>query len=331
MFCPRLDHNLRLSQKGTFQVCGHMSSQPNEIFLSADDIRNSHWLKNIKKKFKENKWPDECIRCKEIEDSGGTSVRQHSINAHRDYILENNKYIFVTGLIDNVCNAACATCSANSSTLIGKLSNNLFLVNNKNLFNTIPLDQILVFEITGGEPSVSKSYKKILSTLTKETKFVRINTNGKKFIPEIERLLCDNINVTITLSIDGVGDVFEYMRWPVKWEEFNITVSKYKELKQKYDNLKLDFWITVSALNINDMENIKAYSDSVNIPISYGLLHNPACLSIKYKNRFTSRINTDHILYNQSRILENNEIELTAHIEKIDKIRNININDFIKF
>ena len=330
MFCPRLNHNVRLSQKGTLQVCGHMSVQPTENFSSLDDLQNSSWLTNIKKQFKKNKWPNECIRCKEIEDIGETSVRQHSINAHKKYVLENNEYIFVTGLIDNVCNAACITCSAKSSTLIGKLSNNLFLVNNRKLFNTIPIDQILVFEITGGEPSVSKSYKEILSLLTEKTKYVRVNTNGKKFIPEIERLLQAGIDVTVTLSIDGVGSVFDYMRWPIKWKEFNTTVNKYKELEQKYSNLKLDFWVTVSALNVNDIDNIKKYADTVNIPMSYALLHEPLCLSIRYKNRFTFKISDDHVLRDQSGTLENNETELNAYIEKNDRIKNISINDFIK-
>ena len=329
MFCPRLKHNLRLTETGTFQVCGHMVDQPNE-FSTTEDLYNSEWLKHIKEQFSENKWPKECIRCQEIENAGETSVRQHSINAHEKYILENHDYIFVTGLLDNVCNAACVMCSNKASTLIGKLTNDLFLVDNKKLFESIPIEKILVFEITGGEPSASKLYKETLSRLTEKTKYVRINTNGKKFIPEIERLLQRGINVTITLSIDGVENVFNYIRWPIRWEEFNKTVKEYKNLAQRYDNLKLNFWTTVNALNVNDMDNIKKYSIDIDIPMSYALLHSPSCLNIKYKNRFTLNVDADNILYDQLGIFENNENELNAYIEKNDKIKNININDFIK-
>lgn len=328
MFCPRLYHNLRLSN-GNFQVCGHMVDQPKN-FLTADSLCNSEWLKNIKKQFEQNTWPKECIRCQEIENVGETSVRQHSIKAHENYIQENNDYIFVTGLLDNVCNAACVMCSNKASTLIGKLTNDLFLVDNTKLFESIPIENILVFEITGGEPSASKLYKETLNKLTKKTKYVRINTNGKRFIPEIEKLLQRDINVTITLSIDGVGNVFEYIRWPIKWEEFNKTVNMYKDLAQQYNNLKLDFWTTLSALNINDVDNIKKYSNDIGIPMSYALVHSPSCLSIKYKNRFTLNAVDSNILYDQLGIFENNENKLNAFIEKNDKIKNININDFIK-
>tara|TARA_B110000977_G_C11041053_1_gene478879 strand:- start:106 stop:1035 length:930 start_codon:yes stop_codon:yes gene_type:complete len=308
-----------------------MSTQPTEHYVTVDQLKNSKWRSKLKQQFENDIWPAECIRCQEIEEIGGDSIRIHSNKIHDTYVNENADYIFVTGLLDNVCNAACATCSPRISSLIGKLRNNIITVNNESLFNSIPIDQILVFEVTGGEPSVSKLYQNSLSSLTSATKYVRINTNGKRFISEIERLLINGVNVTITLSIDGVGDIFEYMRWPIKWSEFENTVLQYKKLASQYDNLKLDFWMTVSSLNVADIANVESYSSAVNIPMSYAVLHEPECLSIKYKNRFTNALRSaDSPLADLIGVSDSNEDEINAYIATIDSTRNTDIQNFIK-
>lgn len=329
MFCPRLTHNVRLSQNGKIQVCGHMIN--NKGFNSVEELRNSQWLNELENKFDNNIWPQECVRCQEVENLNQPSIRNHSIKAHEKYVQLNKDYIFVTGLMDNVCNAACMMCSNNSSTYIGKLVNNVIVINNESLFDTIPKDQILVFEITGGEPSVSKAYKRALKSLTSATRYVRINTNGSKYIPEVEYLLKQGVEVTITLSVDGVGPVFEYIRWPINWDSFNKVVDKYKDLQNRYSNLNLDMWTSVSSLNINDFENIQQFSDSTGIPMSYALVHFPNCLSIKHKNKFTLLAQQKDLPMSELiGINDDNTQSLTEYIDKQDNIRKININNFIK-
>jgi sulfatase maturation enzyme AslB (radical SAM superfamily) len=136
-------------------------------------------------------------------------------------------------------------CSNYASTYIGKLVKNVVLVDNQDLFHQLPIDKILVFEITGGEPSVSNLYKKSLKSLTNKTKYVRVNTNGSKFIPEIEPLLINGTNVTITLSIDGTHNVFEYIRWPLKWSQLQYNLDKFKQIS-RYVSVSC----TISNLNI---------------------------------------------------------------------------------
>lgn len=329
MFCPRLTHNIRLAENSMFQVCGHMINAPS--FASIENLRNSAWLKNTLNRFSNNEWPDECTRCKEIENSNHQkSVREHSIEAHVKYSEIDADYLFVTGILDNVCNSACISCSNENSSYIGKLSKNVIKINNSNIFNQILADKILVFEITGGEPTFSKLYKETLMSLN-HVKFVRINTNASKFMPEIETLLEKNVEVTITFSIDGVEKVFEYTRWPLKWATTLEVIQKYKNLQTKFENLKLNIWTTLSVLNVNNFSKIKEFSREVDIPMSYGLLHYPSELSVQYKNQFTIAAKHSYPEFdNLVAIGDDNSLLLNTFIKEQDNIRNISIDNFIK-
>lgn len=328
MFCSRLAHNIRIAENSKLQICGHMVNPPS--FDSYNDLKNSAWLKDTLDKFSNNQWPNECVRCEEIENNNQKSIREYSNDTHTKYLEIDANYLFVTGVLDNVCNSACISCSNYNSSYIGKLTKNVIKINNSDLFDKIPKDKILVFEMTGGEPTFSKLYKEKLMSLDR-VKFVRINTNASKFMPEIVTLLEKSIEVTITLSIDGVDKVFEYTRWPLKWATALDVIQRYQNLQAKYKNLKLNIWTTVSALNINNFKEIKKFSLDSNIPMSYGLLHYPSELSIRHKNKFTTSAKQSLPEFeNLIAIGDDNSLLLDKFIKQQDQVRNIRIDDFIK-
>ena len=49
MYCPRLDHFVRLNSNGSVSRCGHMTQAPE--FASLEDLESSLWLRNIKLSF----------------------------------------------------------------------------------------------------------------------------------------------------------------------------------------------------------------------------------------------------------------------------------------
>ena len=75
-------------------------------------------------------------------------------------------------------------------------------------------------------------------------------------IKELEVILKNRAMVILTLSFDGVGDVHDYVRWPIKWKNYTKTVLAYKNLQKQYPLLKLNFWTTVSSLNVANLPNI---------------------------------------------------------------------------
>ena len=161
-----------------------------------------------------------------------------------------------------------------------------------------------------------------------------MNTNGSRMIDEIITLLKKKIMVIVTISFDGIDNVHDYVRWPIKWEKFTKTVEKYKKLQEQYKLLKLDFWTTVSCLNIGDLPNIIRYASTNNINHDWAFLNQPNVLNVKYRNAFTNtakeKINMAPQILKQIAIDNDNSKELSLFIKRQDYIRKININDYFK-
>ena len=328
MYCPRLDHFGRLNQNGTVGKCGHMITDKG--FRSHAEMENSVWLKDIKKKMLSDQWPDECVRCEQSEKVKGESIRTNSIDRHRLLKTLRKDYLIVGGVLDNICNSACQSCNAGLSTKIGGLSSRQYpRVNNYELFKTFPQERIVELDVNGGEPTASRNYRKILNDLPKNVSIVRMNTNGSRMIKEIEDILEKGIMVIVTMSLDGIGKVHDYARWPIKWADYKDTVYAYKQLQAKHKLLHLDLWTTVSCLNIADLPNIEQFARDNRIPHDWAFLKNPDVLNVAYKNTFTDRAKS---LYQKDvAIGTNNQNELDEFIARQDRLRGIDVRDYLNF
>ena len=336
MYCPRLNHFVRLNQNGSIGKCGHMTNAIG--FKTFKELDESEWLDNIKEQMSNDKWPDQCVRCKQTEEISGESIRTKSIERHKVLHKFKDDYLVVGGVLDNVCNSACQSCNAGLSTKIGSLTSKEYpRVNNIENFYKLPQDRILEVDVNGGEPTASKNYKKILADLPSNTKIVRMNTNGSRMIKELEVILKNRAMVIVTLSFDGVGDVHDYVRWPIKWKNYTKTVLAYKNLKKQYPLLKLNFWTTVSSLNVANLPNILDYTTEHGIDHDWAFLNDPDALNVKYKNKFTTTAKEK--LANSSypvckdiadkiAIAEDNSEKLDLFIKRQDYIRKINIKDY---
>ena len=346
MKCPRLNHFIRLNQNGSIGKCGHMVKAKG--FKSFEELDNSKWLNNIKLQMASNIWPKECNRCEQTEKINGESIRTKSIERHKILHPKHSEYLVVGGVLDNICNSACQTCNAGLSTKIGSLEKNYIKTNNYDEFFKLPQSRILEVDVNGGEPTASKNYKNLLANVPRNTKIVRMNTNGSRMIDEIITLLKKKIMVIVTISFDGVGNVHDYVRWPIKWKNYTKTVQEYKKLQKQYKLLKLNFWTTVSCLNIEDFPNIIKYASNNNIDHDWAFLNTPEVLNVKYKNPFTvnakikfmeSKNKTlqnmaEHIAIapdNTNGGVINDQPNLSLFIKKQDYIRKININDYLSF
>ena len=339
MYCPRLNHFVRLNQNGSIGKCGHMTTDKG--FNSFAELENSEWLERVKTDMKFDIWPNECVRCMQTEKVNGESIRTKSIERHKILHPLKDDYLVVGGVLDNVCNSACQTCNAGLSTKIGSLeSKNYSRINNLEKFWQLPQNRILEVDVNGGEPTASKNYKKILANLPPNTKIVRMNTNGSRMITELENILRNRRMVIVTLSFDGVEDVHDYVRWPIKWKKYIKSVQAYKKLQKQFPLLKLNFWTTVSCLNVANMPNILDYATEVNIDHDWAYLTSPTVLDVKYKNRFTIQAkeklskSTYQLCRDMSERIataEDNSEKLDLYIKKQDYLRNISIDNYFNF
>lgn len=339
MYCPRLKHFVRLNQDGSIGKCGHMINAMG--FKTFDKLDNSKWLKDIKDTMAKDEWPNECKRCQQTEELNGESIRTKSIERHKILHPRKDDYLVVGGVLDNVCNSACQTCNAGLSTKIGSLkSKNYPKVNNYETFWKLPQNRILEVDVNGGEPTASKNYKKILANLPPNTKIVRMNTNGSRMIRELETILRNRTMVIVTLSFDGTGNVHDYVRWPIKWRNYIKTVQAYKDLQKQYPLLKLNCWTTVSSLNVENLPNILDFATEQGLDHDWAFLNTPDPLNVKYKNKFTisakkklmkSPYAVCRDISDKLAIGPDNDSILEQFIRRQDKLRKINIKDYLNF
>jgi sulfatase maturation enzyme AslB (radical SAM superfamily) len=310
MQCPRLDHFVRFNPDGTVSRCGHMINPPKFDSLLA--MEHSEWLANIR----EQLHPAECARCQETESINSTSIRVNAIKFHQKQTRPD--YLIVGGVLDNICNSGCLTCDENHSTKIGSLTSKVYpIVDNSNKFWSLPLERIVHLDINGGEPSASKNYRDILKNVPPNVESIRINTNCSIVIDEIAELLDKGIQVTVTVSLDGINEVHDFVRWPIKWDKFYDNLMYYKGM----DKLELNTWTTVSALNIHNFMAIKQFVANHQINHSYAFLYNPDPINVKYENDLT--IPYKNIFPGIVAVDKNNQFELDEFIKKQKELRRI--------
>lgn len=314
MQCPRLDHFVRFNFNGTISRCGHMVDAPQ--FDTLREMDESSWLRGVKSDLEYGNWPKECVRCQETEFIGNTSIRLNAIKF--DQLQTNPDYLIVGGVLDNICNSGCLTCNADHSTKIGSLQSRTYpIVDNTNRFWQLPTKRIVHLDINGGEPSASKNYRDILKNLPPNVKSVRINTNCSLIIDEIESLIDKGIQVTVTVSLDGIEETHDFVRWPITWDKFYNNLMHYQKIK----DLDLNTWTTVSALNIHNLIRIKQFVANNQLAHSYAFLHSPDPINVKYENSLT--LPYKHIFPNKVAVDRNNQNELDTFLYEQKQLRGI--------
>ena len=160
------------------------------------------------------------------------------------------------GVLDNLCNSACLTCDEKLSSRIGSLNGPGFpIINNFDQFCKLPQEKIIHLDINGGEPSYSKNYKKLLKNLPPNLKTLRLNTNCSTVLSELSDIAQHGVEVTVTVSCDGIGAVHELVRWPITWQNFYDNLMIYKTMP-----VHLNLWTTVSAVSYTHLTLPTIYS-----------------------------------------------------------------------
>lgn len=116
--------------------------------------------------------------------------------------------------------------------------------------------EITVLQIIGGEPLVVRQLGPIIEHMAKEgvpeQVTLSLTTNGTIFDSALFDTLKRFRKVVVSVSIDGLGDHFEYIRYPGKWGVVLDNLDSYERL----GNVKLYVLPTFhiyNALNITDL------------------------------------------------------------------------------
>ena len=150
----------------------------------------------------------------------------------------------------SICNLACVTCGPNASTRwkhelgIPIESGNPRTIDQKTIFMAKQMTGVV---ICGGEPMLNHSSETLLENLNSD-QLVRVHFNGtvmpkQSFLDKSAQFQ----QIEYCFSIDGVGERFEYLRWPAKWDK--VVENILWLIQTAPINVQFAVNITISQLN----------------------------------------------------------------------------------
>ena len=209
-----------------------------------------------------------CSHCIKQEAAGASWSHRQLFNKPREFVL---------GVcFDNICNLKCVTCSPiHSSQLIqeweeldkfyGNYDKRYFtrlskqapskLEFIKETLSTSKFDELRL-EIFGGEPLINPTVFEFIDWLAEQpyaqNTTLSITTNGTTFTDKIEGYINSFRHVSIQLSIDGIGNTFEYLRYGADFAATKQVIDNYYALyvsNNNFNNFLLGFNYTLSWMN----------------------------------------------------------------------------------
>lgn len=366
--------NIEVGNSGNYSPCcvfkGNLENY-NANYHGFFDVKKSKDLETVKQSLLNGQWPDGCSACKQLEENGKISKRIRDNWLYRKHFFDtewkstDQNFISLDIKLGNACNLSCRICNQNaSSSWYKEIKNNLSawnlteppvvkLVNWPynldgifwNSFKQIAND-IRHLQFVGGEPLMNKQHIAILKFLVDNSYSRNIslhyNTNGTIWPADAQFDLFKQFQkVGISLSIDNLGDRFEYERYGDRWENVKENIDKFKKLNKTH--YTVDVFTTVSIFNVLDLPKIYNYFHSEDIPISFNLLEYPEEFSIKNIPVEDRKNVVDIILSENKNINEyefvinilndkTNYLDLNRkfhqHVSIVDKIRNQKFSDY---
>jgi len=312
-FCVLPWIHLATNASGNLRVC--CNSTPGENFILKDDSTpykiykddlqeawNSNTYCDIRKTMLSNERPAMCIRCFREEDAGLESARQAWNKKWKEDKVYNETPTFDIKYIDlrlgNLCNLRCRMCNPYASSqwlkewhlISDKLSKQeharlkrLDWPNDKKTWdNLLPLlDTVDEVYLTGGEPTIIKEQYILLNYLIDNNIAHRVklkyNTNLTNIPEELVVKWQSFKRVQLNCSIDAVGDLDRYIRYPSDW---NTIVENFNIL-HKLKNIYIEIHCTVQMYNILRLQDLIAWVLPYDVKIYFNILNHPNWLNIR--------------------------------------------------
>jgi MoaA/NifB/PqqE/SkfB family radical SAM enzyme len=250
-------------------------------------IQDSNSMRNLREQFLAGKQPQTCRKCWREERAGRTSKRMHTLDRLKhmlgdtvDWTIEAKPLMFLDLKLGNICNLKCRICGSwSSSTFATEELANLDTTENKKTNHHYQMlrqgawprenqqfwteieqvsDHIQYIEFTGGEPFMIQEHFDLLQGLVDRGLAgnieIHYNTNGTQWPEGAEQIWKHFKIVEIAFSIDDVGARFEYQRSNAVWTEVVENIARFRELRSRNRNIRLQICCTINVFNVYYLE-----------------------------------------------------------------------------
>lgn len=268
-FCILPWIHVNASVSGIYRPCCNSLAR----FENRDDVRSINEalhgpeMEEIRQAMVNGEQHEACKVCYDRDNIDAYSVRRAYTEEKFRHFVDANatpalKYLDMR--FDNQCNLACRMCDPASSnrvedainwftdqdkplpyhwdTFTSKRDNDLIrrrAVMRRD-YVIEQLSTIRSLKVTGGEPFMSGEFIEVLDkaieTGDAEHIKLQITTNGTKFTKKILDRLEPFESFDFTISVDGIGNTYEYIRYPFKWNKW---LERFEHFLQWLDDSKL--------------------------------------------------------------------------------------------
>ena len=315
-------------------------------------------IEEIKKQMLDGQKPKECQKCWSLEEQNLQSDRQLKNSAldcywnrdlqfiKKDAEQGKNSILMLKLFTSYTCNATCVSCGAKHSSSWSQLNHRMNpsipirptkFVDIDLIKQKVNFAELKMLSLIGGEPLYEKKNFELLEHLLdlgNDTVFLSMVTNGSVALNDHRKKLLSKFkNVNFCISIDGTGPVFEYLRFPLKWQDL---LDNLKFFRQVTDNISSSY--TLSNLNLMYHNQTVEWFNQNKIPFNNNPIYYPAWLqpralpqSIKQylkevlsESDFNTYIGTEH-----TDIDQRNWEECLLQINKQDTAKNIKWQEYL--
>jgi hypothetical protein len=203
-------------------------------------------------------WTDACKHCFDLEQTTQQSLRQAGFSLPDE---KSSNPVAIDVSLDFECNAACVICNAHLSSLWqkenAKFNNTKFKLLNQSVDNSIEqicnnvsLDNVQYIKFFGGEPLFTDTHLNFIKKIPNPGQVtLHYTTNGSIYPSKDTLTEWKKFKLIIfAVSIDGIEEQFNYLRWPLKWNKVTDNIHRIKNNKDIW-NLMFRVEFTANILN----------------------------------------------------------------------------------
>lgn len=247
-------------------------------FENVSDILASEKFNEIRKSMLAGEKLTGCAKCYKEEKVTNASMRT-GYNGDYDVIntvaLNRPSIKFLEVTFGNYCNLACRTCNSQLSTawhdddkvLTKHYSDREVFAQRQNIgfhWKSEDFKDTVHIKFTGGEPMLHPDFIKFLEVIIaggyhKQIK-LEIFTNSS-WTPK-DKLISTLIKfkkVEIWMSVDGTGEVNDYVRQNSTWSAVEESMQTWLDAEKEYKNVSVTLTPTLCAYNIFNMQTLLEY------------------------------------------------------------------------
>lgn len=271
--CKAPWNHIQINSEGTINpCCMFFPTNYKKTYNSLQEAFDGPENALLRQQMLDGKTIDGCSKCDLYDKIGLEPLR----NYFDHYEIENPKIRELEYSFDNTCNFKCVTCNSRFSSKWLKDDIELHklgisrpiskAVEQKKAYisfhekmKQIDFSELQYLKLLGGEPFINEKYLELLQSIDLSNVTVMITTNNSVFPKKWIDVLLRCKRLRLMISIDGIDEVGEFVRYGMKQKKFTSNLRFWKDVSDNNDNVELSFNYVFNILNSFNLNKTLEY------------------------------------------------------------------------